>query len=273
MIPPLKIGISSYTYTWAMGVPGYHVVHPLTTLDLIEKASEQSAKIVQFADNVPLDTFSKEKLAVLVRKAKKKSIKIETGARGLSSKRLEQYIGIAQILQSEILRFVIDENDYQPSPDAVIEVIRPFIPALESANIRLALENHDRLTCDEFAYIIRQCNSPHVGICLDTVNSLGVPEGTREVIRKLLPYTVNLHIKDFNIERLDHKMGFKVEGVPAGKGKLDIPFLLNELRALGKCKTAILELWTPFGPSLEQTIARETEWATESMNYLTQLQY
>jgi len=271
MNQPLEIGIGSYTYTWAMGVSGYDTQQPMTAFDLIAKAVKLKAKIVQLADNVPLDRFLKEELIALLRLAEKKSVKLETGSRGLTPKRLEHYIWISQILHSEILRFVIDGKDYQPSCDEVIKVIKPFIRRLEAANIRLAIENHDRLTCDEFIYIIRKCNSPYIGICLDTVNSLGVPEGTSEVILKLLPHTINLHVKDFTIERLDHQMGFKVEGVPAGKGKLDIPFLIKELGRLGKCKTAILELWTPFGKTLEETIDRENRWAVESMNYLNQL--
>jgi len=267
----LEIGIGSYTYTWAMGVPGYDTQQPMTAFDLIAKAVALKVKVVQLADNVPLAGFSMKELIALLRLAKKKSVKLETGFRGLTQKRLEHSIGISQILHSEILRFVIDGKDYQPSCDDVIKIIKPFIPRLETANIRLAIENHDRLTCDEFIYIIRKCNSPYIGICLDTVNSLGVPEGTSEVILKLLPHTINLHVKDFTIKRLDHQMGFKVEGVPAGTGKLDIPFLMNELDRLSKCKTAILELWTPFEETLEETIDRENRWAVESMNYLNQL--
>jgi len=267
----IKIGIGSYTYTWAMGVPGYDTQQAMTAFDLVDKAVELKAKVVQFADNAPLDTFSRDELTELLQLAEKNSVILEVGSRGLTPERLEHFIIISQILHSEILRFVIDGKDYQPSPDEVISIIRPFIPKLKETKIKLVLENHDRLTCDEFSYIIRECNSPYVGICLDTVNSLGVPEGTAEVIRKLLPYTLNLHVKDFIIERLDHKMGFKVEGAPAGKGKLNIPFLISELNRTGQCKTAILELWTPFGPTLKETIDKEAQWAIESMNYLNQL--
>ena len=269
----LEIGIGSYTYTWAIGVPGYAVAVPMTAFGLIEKASELSAKVVQFADNMPLDGFSDEKLLELFQFAQSQSIKLEVGSKGLTSERLKRYIAVAQALHSDILRFVIDENDYRPSPEQVVDIIRPYFPVLEAANIRLALENHDRSKAVEFVQIIQACNSPYVGICLDTVNSLGVPEGTGEVIRELLPYTVNLHVKDFIIERFYHKLGFKVEGVPAGKGKLDIPFLMRELSALGKCKTAILELWTPWGDTVEETIARENQWAVESMIYLNKIRF
>lgn len=269
----LKIGIGSYAYTWAIGVPGYENKASMSAFGLIEKAAELKAEVVQLADNLPLENYSKPELSELLACTKRKSMTIEVGAKGLTPERLEVYIRIAGQLRADILRFVIDDNSYEPSTDAVIDVIRPFITRLEKEKVKLVLENHDRLMCAEFSYIINTCNSPFVGICLDTVNSLGVPEGTDEVIKTLLPHTLNLHVKDFNVERLDHKMGFNVQGVPAGEGKLDIPRLLKNLDDAGKCHTAILELWTPFGPTLEDTIARENEWARKSMQYLQQLSY
>lgn len=267
----LKIGIGSYTYTWAIGIPGYDTENPMSAFDLMEKAVVLKARVVQFADNMPLHDFSDEELNRILSFAQMNNLQIEVGAKGLFSENLARYIDIAEKLNSAILRIVIDEKSYTPSPEQVVKVIRPFIPKLESGEIKLAIENHDRLKCGEFVYIVEACNSPFVGICLDTVNSLGVPEGTEQVMHELLPYTVNLHIKDFQIERLGHKMGFKVEGTPAGKGKLGIPSLLDKLRKLGKCKTAILELWTPFGSDLKTTTATENKWAVESMNYLNTL--
>ncbi len=245
----------------------------MSAFDLIEKASELKAEVVQFADNLALENYSQDELIKLLSFAEKRAIAIEVGAKGLTPERLKIYTDIAVLLHAEILRFIIDGNNYEPLPDTVIEVIRPCIPILEKAKVRLALENHDRLKSTEFLSIIKACDSPFVGICLDTVNSLGIPEGMVEVINVLSPYTLNLHVKDFTVGRLDHKMGFKVEGTPAGEGKLDIVGLLGKLSVMGKCNSAILELWTPFGPTLEDTIARENEWACKSMQYLYQLSY
>jgi hypothetical protein len=50
-----------------------------------------------------------------------------------------------------------------------------------------------------------------------------------------------------------------------------VPWLLERLRALGRDPNAILELWTPPGTTLEETIAREGEWAEESIRYLRSL--
>ncbi|WP_106829951.1 sugar phosphate isomerase/epimerase family protein [Parabacteroides pacaensis] len=269
----IQIGIGSYTFTWAIGVPGYPPSRPLSVYDLIEKATTLQAPVVQLADNIPLDNFSEEGLSELLRLTEKRSIRLEVGSKGLTTQRLKKYIQITRRLHSDTLRFVIDEAGYYPSPQQVVQIITSLLPELEAAQIRLVLENHDRLKAKEFVFIIHACNSRHVGICLDTVNSLGVPEGTEEVIRELLPYTFNLHIKDFQIERLPHKMGFSIAGTPAGKGKLDIKRIMSELNTIGQCPSAILELWTPFRISLEETIRKENEWAIESMNYLTQLKY
>lgn len=269
----MKIGIGSYTYTWAIGVPGYETENPMSAFDLMEKAVMLDAQVVQFADNTPLHSYSDAELKKILTFAIEKKLQIEVGTKGLFAENLERYIEIASEMNSKILRIVIDDKEYTPSLDEIVKIIRPFISRLESSGIKLAIENHDRLKCGEFVHIIRECNSPNVGICLDTVNSLGVPEGTEQVLNELLPYTVNLHIKDFQIQRLDHKMGFKVEGTPAGRGKLGIPFILKRIKELQKCESAILELWTPFSSNLEDTIATEESWAIESMNYLNQLSH
>lgn len=267
----MRIGIGSYTYTWGIGVPGYDTTKPMSAFDLMAKAVELKAQVVQFADNMPLHTYSTDELNRIILFAETNNLVLEVGFKGLFSEKLEKYIEIAKTIKSNILRVVVDDKDYTPSLDEIVEIIHPFISQLESLGITLAIENHDRLKCSEFVYIINKCNSQNVGICLDTVNSLGVPEGTEQVINELLPLTVNLHIKDFQIGRLDHKMGFKVEGTPAGQGKLNVPHLLDKLQEIGKCNTAILELWTPFGPDLSTSIERESEWAIQSMNYLNQL--
>jgi hypothetical protein len=87
----------------------------------------------------------------------------------------------------------------------------------------------------------------------------------------LAPFTVNLHLKDFHIERVPHLMGFTVSGRPAGGGLLHIPRLLEQLRPYHRCRTAVLELWTPPEPRLADTLVKEATWATQSLNYLRPL--
>ena len=79
---------------------------------------------------------------------------------------------------------------------------------------------------------------------------------------------VNLHFKDFVINRASHMMGFNLEGCPAGQGRLDASWLFDTLRGLGRDCNVILELWTPPENTLEVTIAKEQRWAEESIAYL-----
>ncbi len=88
------------------------------------------------------------------------------------------------------------------------------------------------------------------------------------VLETLGPLVVNLHVKDFTIFRASHMMGFSVEGRPAGQGKLDIPWVLGELKRYRRDPNVILELWTPPEPDLAATIAKEARWAEESIAYL-----
>jgi 3-oxoisoapionate decarboxylase len=199
-------------------------------------------------------------------RARELGIEIELGMRGLFADRIAQYAGIARTLGASILRIVIDEAGYAPSVDRIIGNLKESLDYLEG--IQLAIENHDRFPSASLRAIIEAVASDRVRICLDTANSLGAGEGLETILRELARYTVNLHIKDFSIERVPTKMGFIVEGRPAGSGMLHIPALLRALDAYPECKTAILELWTPAESTLPDTIAKENEWAQLSIQYL-----
>ena len=97
---------------------------------------------------------------------------------------------------------------------------------------------------------------------------MGAGEGFETVSEILLPYTINLHVKDFIIRRVSHKMGFVIEGRPAGQGMLNIRKTIERLSEMNRCKSAILELWTPPETKIEDTILKEDKWATESIAYL-----
>jgi 3-oxoisoapionate decarboxylase len=267
----MKLGISSYTYTWAVGVPGKKPPVMLTEIDLLNKAKDLELSLVQVADNLPLHNLEPARLEKLAAHSLESGITIEVGARGLTPANLEEYIGISSTLKSRLLRFIIDAPGYEPEVDHVIKIIKGCLDKLEDAGITLAIENHDRLHSTVFREIMESINHPLVGICLDSVNSLGIAEGLESVVENLAPYTVNLHVKDFTIRRLDHKMGFMVEGVPAGRGFLNLPWVLEKLRPWGRCKTSVLELWTPPLDTIEETISREEAWAGESIDYLKQI--
>jgi sugar phosphate isomerase/epimerase len=179
------------------------------------------------------------------------------------------YVSIARQVGARLIRFVIDDSTYHPAPDTVTGVLLEISSTL--GDLTLGIENHDRFSAATLRDMIEKAGSENIGVCLDTANSLGAGEGIEAVAAVLAPLTINLHIKDFSIERVPHLMGFHVTGRPAGGGMLNLPALLEQLAQFNRCQTAVLELWTPPEPQMEQTIAKEAAWAGQSLQYLKPL--
>jgi sugar phosphate isomerase/epimerase len=267
----MRLGISSYTYTWAVGVPGHPPPRPLTANALLDKAAQLGVSVVQFADNLPLHELTPSHLATLEKYATKLELSVEVGTRGIARDHLRTYLTLAQRFKSPIVRIVIDTADRHPDPEEVVRALRDVVPEFERADVCIAVENHDRFPAKVLAEIIRRVESDHVGVCLDTVNSFGALEGPEVVLGTLGPHVVNLHIKDFAVYRASHTMGFSIEGRPTGQGRLNVPWLLQALRDWGRDPNAILELWTPPENELKATIRKEEVWAAQSVEYLRTL--
>ncbi len=260
------LGLSSYTYGWAIGVPGHDPVRPMNEQDLLDRAQRYGVKLVQVCDNLPLHRLPADRLSAFTDRVAREGVRVEVGSRGLIVEHVAEMVSLARGVGAKLIRFVIDAPDFHPGPDQVTATLREVLPLLDG--LTLGIENHDRFPARTLRSIIEDVGSNRIGICLDTANSLGVGEGLATVVADLAPLTVNLHIKDFHIARLPHLMGFTVEGRPAGAGMLDVRWLLDQLAPFNRCETAVLELWTPPEPDLERTVAKEEAWAAQSINHL-----
>ena len=264
-----KLGISSYSLTYAVGVPGFEPKTPLDAFGLVDKAVELGVSVLQIADNCPLDKLPAQRLNELAAYGKKRGIEFEVGTRGITNERLNRYIDITKILDAHLLRVVIDAPGFQPDVDAIIKLIRGIVPRLEETGIILGIENHDRFTSDVFEYIVQSIDSTNVGIVLDTVNSFSCEENTETVLKHLAKYTVNFHVKDYTIKRIENSMGLIVIGTPAGQGRLYIPEVERRLMSEAMCDySSILELWMPQAEDIETTLLNEDHWVRESIAYL-----
>jgi len=267
----VRLGLGSYGLAWAIGVPGFPVRTPLDAFGLVGRAADWKLEVVEIDDNLPLDRLSRRELAALRTQADGVGVALVVGMRGLVEDAVGRHLEVAGALGSTLLRAVIDAPRLEPAPDEVVAVLRRLVPELERAGVTLAIENHDRFPSGVLAEMVRAAESPRVGICLDTVNSFGALEGPAVVVENLGPLTVNLHLKEFTVRRAGHKMGFAIEGAPAGQGRLDVPWLLSRLRALGRDPDAILEQWVPPEDDVDRTVAKELRWAEQSLAYLRPL--
>lgn len=263
----MKLGIGTYTYMWSIGVEGAPPARPMSAFDLLDKAREFGVKVVQYGPNMKLDPRHVDLLAASALEA---GIEIELGTMGLDPAHIEAQVALCKRMNATLLRSV----DLYQGPAPAVEVLegqlRAVLPLLESSGVRLAIENA-RIPAATMARALDAIGSPLIGITLDTVNSLAIPEGTEHVAATLARHTFCLHVKDFTVKRVWHMMGFVVEGTAAGQGQLDVPWLLSVLREAGVDPNAILEHWVPKQETIEATVALEQSWAVESISYLRRL--
>ena len=262
----MLVGLSSYTFPWAVGVPGWPPATPLRPVELLRTAADLGVGVVQFADNLPLDELDEQQLAAVEAVAGEHGLQLEVGTRGIGE-HLVRYADLAVRLGSPFVRVVLDRGADEPSVAEAVARLSRYEPAFRSRGRQLAIENHDRFSSEQLLHIVDALGD-WVGICLDTVNSLGALEPPETVLAALGPRAINVHLKDFTIQRHRHALGFEVVGTPLGQGRLDLPRLLAALEGWGRVQTAILELWTPLGESLDLTIAQERAWAVASLDHL-----
>lgn len=213
----MRLGLGSYVYAWAIGIAGFPPTTLMDALGRLRRASGLRLRVVQFADNLPLHRLDAGKV-----------------------ERLRRYLQLAQYFDSPILHVVVDSADHRPAPNEIVATLRPLMPESDRANVTLAIENHDRFKERTLVRTLKQIDNVRVGICLDTVNPLGAGEGAEVVVETLAPYVVNLHVKDFTIQRHCHMLDFEVLSTPAGQRILDLAWLLERLKAFGRDPNAIL---------------------------------
>jgi sugar phosphate isomerase/epimerase len=264
----MRLGIGSYTYPWAVGVPGLPPDRPLSALQLLDRAVELGVGLVQLCDNLPMSPADIERVA---ERAGALGLGIELGTRGIVPAHLRQQLARAVRLKSPFLRVVVDTADEHPSPQQVVAALSRLMPAFEAARVSLAIENHDRFPSSVLRSILDQIDSPRLGICLDTANSLGCLEDLGTVLDVLADRVLNIHIKDVSARRVGSNLGFVIEGRPAGQGQVDLPGLLRRFRDATPQPSLTLEQWAPWCDDLDQTIAQEAQWACWSIEYLRAL--
>ena len=262
----MKIGVSSWTWSWNIGVSGYErLPQPMDAMGLLQAARNLGAEVLQIADNLPLEKLTAEQQLALGRQANDWGIALEAGTKGVRRDALLPFLDAAERIGAKFVRTLLHDDSGCPTVTEAEEALCGIIPELKKRGMSLGVENHDFFRTAEIRDLVCRLNTDCIGVCLDPVNNFAQGESTREVLENLGAYTVNFHCKDYRIMRKPGGLGFDVLGCPAGQGMLDLQRCRAVLRDDISC---VVELWTPWQGSIGETAALENRWAEKSVEYL-----
>ena len=263
----MEIGVGSYAYRWSIGIRDYKPARPLGPVALLERVAALGAKVVQYADNMPLHTESAETLQGIARVAREHDVSVELGMDGASPTNLRRYLAIASQLDAAMVRLTLDRDDLARPRRELMDDLADSADAYQEAGSTLALENHFLLPSRELVALVEELDHPAVGVCLDVANSIANHEWPWETIERLAPLARNLHLKDYRIGLDPYGVGFRIAGTPIGQGELDIGRVFRTLREAGRDVNVIVEHWIPREAVNEDRPAEELEddWTRESL--------
>ena len=115
-------------------------------------------------------------------------------------------------------------------------------PIMRRQGVRLALENHKDWRIDEMLKLLREFDSEHVGVNLDTGNNISLLDDPMQTVSALAPYTITTHLKDMGVA--EYEDGFLLAEVPLGEGFLDIHRMVQTCRRVNPKVQFNLEMIT-----------------------------
>jgi len=259
----VSIGVSSYAYRWAIRTG--HV----DAFALLDRVREAGGTVAQICDNLPLDDLPDETLAQLAGHAAELGVDLEVGIKGSRPEHMRRNLEVAERLGARLLRVVLTDAGWTPAFDELVAVFQALLPALRTAGVSVAIENHFHLAPAELARLVEAVGDPLVGVCLDLLNSITKFVGVAETVRVLAPLALSVHAKDAVITRL--RTGFYISGCPLGEGLVDLPGMLSAVRAAGRATNVLVECWMDRLNDEAATLRQEADWVQRGIAYLRQL--
>lgn len=162
-----------------------------------------------------------EHLLKVRKEIEKYGLYVEIDARGTEPKKFKKIIKAAHILGADVIRTYVScggnlEEEMARAPKDIEEIL----PLLKKYRIKLAIENHEYETAEEMIELVKKINNPWIGITCDIGNGMMVWEEPIDTVKKLAPYTLTTHFKDYIIVKEDEG-DFRVCGIAIGDGNID----------------------------------------------------
>jgi len=275
----MLLGIHNYSYH-LHGLGGWveHVPWPkqMNIWDLMDEAVRLGVDGLHL-DPAALESTKPEDLAKIRTAAKERKLFLEYNT-SMSFQSPEAGIRVAQMLGADIVKTTMDlkrprplcasrnHPEIQRQLEEKAAILKAAAPLAEETGVKIAVENHTETLSTEILWVLDQVNSPNVGACIDTVNSLMVGEDPMVAIKNLAPRAFTNHFKDHRIEL--HHYGCKITGVALGDGDIDLKRAFELIRDQSPTNhiNIEVELEAPFD-DMQQALRLEREAMERSVRY------
>jgi sugar phosphate isomerase/epimerase len=262
MTATMKIGTTTFAFRYSFLDPAA----PPTLAEIIRQCRAAGVERLQVCENVrPLEIPPAE-WAEARRVAADLGVDLLLGCKTLRPAVVEAYLRLAQELACDQLRIVMEEPPEHANRDNVRRLLDDIVPKLQTAGLRLAIENHFDIPSAVLLELAAAFPPATVGFCVDTANSLRSFESPAEVLRLLGPRAFLYHLKDYRI--VGSLVSFAVVGAPLGEGALALDACLRSIFTRPPVPPLFVETWTPSENDRAGDIARDAEWLRVSVRNL-----
>ena len=234
-----RVGIVSYSFQYSIGLFTYKD-RPgddrLEAAQFVEKTREAGGEVAQVFHNM-VDDLDEEGVARLRRTAGDLDVWVEVHGGAAQRPTFEHTMHVAAALGAKVIGCsfgmmmrpdkIATLTDWDAHLGQCQARLRELIGPAKELGLTIGIENHLDFTIEELRDLVRDTDSPHVGVILDVGNPLGTLDDPLDAVDLLGPYTVATHYKDFAVEEVAR--GFRLTMVPLGCGSLRLPEITRRL--------------------------------------------
>lgn len=204
-------------------------------IDFLDFAYEQNLSGMDLyigAGKSSLRKKSDEELKAIKDHAKKLKLGISLDVSSTSKEQVDEIARIAKLLEVKRLRvYILYQGHVSEIIKKGIQDLKYAAQVAEENDLYFVLEPHEVLRSKEFAQIMKEVNSPRIGLLFDFGNMINADENPMDALRTMAPYIHQVHLK--GVKKIRTGEGYEQVGVPEGEGDLPQMMLLFKLLLLG----------------------------------------
>lgn len=174
----------------------------------------------------------------------------------------------ASTIRAKVMRVVgssltLRGEPHQPQIERLTGMFRQAVEIAQDYGIKMAVENHIDFTADEILRLLRDVDSPYLGVNFDTGNFLRLLDDPIKAMVKLASYVYATHIKDLKVRKgVPADEWYFFSSAPVGDGIIDNQKLIRILADAGYDGMLAVEidfLHPDYGDDEDAAVARSVK--------------